>query len=113
MNRDQIMASEKLSDMEKLKLIFDMDKDRLHQYFPSLYYTILAVLDEHKKPDASGYFGVQPVKCVKCKDCAFYKPYPKPVEDFDGLCTVTQSQETDEDRYCSWGITQEELNKIN
>lgn len=113
MNRDQIMASAKLSDMEKLKLIFDMDKERLQLHFPSLYYTILAVLDEHKKPDASGYFGLQHAKCTERKDCAFYKPYPKPVEDFDGLCTVTQSQETDENRSCSWGITQEELNKIN
>lgn len=56
MNRNQIMASAKLSDMEKLKLIFDMDKDRLKSQFPDLYYTILAVLDEHKKPDASDYF---------------------------------------------------------
>lgn len=54
--KDKIMASAKLTDMEKLKQIFDIDKENLKKQFPELYYTILAVLDKEKKIDASGYF---------------------------------------------------------
>ena len=54
--KDKIMASAKLTDMEKLKQIFDIDKENLKKQFPELYYTILAVLDKEKKIDVSGYF---------------------------------------------------------
>lgn len=54
--KDRIIASAKLSDMEKLKQIFDIDKAKLKKDFPQLYYAILAVLDKEKEPDASGYF---------------------------------------------------------
>lgn len=54
--KDKIMANAKLTDMEKLKQIFDIDKENLKKQFPELYYTILAVLDKEKKADASGYF---------------------------------------------------------
>ena len=54
--KDKIMASAKLTDMEKLKQIFDIDKENLKKQFPELYYTILAVLDKEKKIDAGGYF---------------------------------------------------------
>lgn len=54
--KDKIMASAKLTDMEKLKQIFDIDKENLKKQFPELYYAILAVLDKEKKIDASGYF---------------------------------------------------------
>ena len=54
--KDKIMASATMTDMEKLKQIFDIDKENLKRQFPELYYTILAVLDNDKKPDASGYF---------------------------------------------------------
>lgn len=37
----------------------------------------------------------------KCKTCTFYKPYDKPVEDFDGMCTA-HNRETDEEEYCSY-----------
>ena len=39
---------------------------------------------------------------VRCKDCKHYKPYVKPVEDFDGECIVREC-ETDENEFCSYG----------
>lgn len=42
------------------------------------------------------------VEVVRCKDCTYYQPYPKPVEDFDGRCTVCRG-ETDENEFCSRG----------
>lgn len=54
--KDKIMTSATMTDMEKLKKIFDIDKENLKKQFPELYYAILAVLDNEKKPDASGYF---------------------------------------------------------
>ena len=54
--KDKIIASAKLTDMEKMKQIFDIDKENLKKQFPELYYAILAVLDNEKKIDASGYF---------------------------------------------------------
>lgn len=42
------------------------------------------------------------VEVVRCKDCKHYKPYDKPVEDFDGKCTVREC-ETDENEFCSYG----------
>lgn len=50
------MTNAKLTDMEKLQKVFDIDKGNLKKQFPQLYYTILAVLDKEKRPDASGYF---------------------------------------------------------
>ena len=44
--------------------------------------------------------GIVPV--VKCKDCKYYKPYVKPVEDFDGEC-IARECETDENEFCSYG----------
>lgn len=54
--KQNIMANNKLTDMEKLKKVFDISKDSLKEYDSQLYYAILAVLDKKKKPDASGYF---------------------------------------------------------
>lgn len=54
--KNQILASSKLTDMEKLSKVFDLSKDSLKKQDPQLYYAILAVLDKEKKPDASGYF---------------------------------------------------------
>lgn len=54
--KDKIMASATMTDMEKLKKIFDIDKENLKKQFPELYYAILAVLYSEKKSDASGYF---------------------------------------------------------
>jgi hypothetical protein len=54
--KDMIMANAKLTDMEKLQTVFDIDKENLKKQFPQLYYAILAVLDKEKKIDASGYF---------------------------------------------------------
>lgn len=42
------------------------------------------------------------VEVVRCKDCKHYKPYAKPVEDFDGECIVREC-ETDENEFCSYG----------
>ena len=41
------------------------------------------------------------IKSVKCKDCRYFIPYEKPVEDFDGRCFVREC-ETDEEEYCSY-----------
>ena len=54
--KNAIMSNSKLSDMEKLQKIFDIEKEKLKKQFPELYYATLAVLDQGKKPDASGYF---------------------------------------------------------
>ena len=54
--KNSIMANGKLTDMEKLKQIFNIDKENLKKQYPQLYYAILAVLDKEKKIDASGYF---------------------------------------------------------
>ena len=45
---------------------------------------------------------VDAVEVVRCKDCENYKPYKKPVEDFDGCCIVREC-ETDENDFCSYG----------
>ena len=42
------------------------------------------------------------VKVVRCKDCKYYKPYNKLVEDFEGECIVREC-ETDETEFCSYG----------
>ena len=44
--------------------------------------------------------GIIPV--VNCNDCKYYKPYVKPVEDFDGEC-IARECETDENEFCSYG----------
>lgn len=45
---------------------------------------------------------VDAVPVVRCRDCKWFKPYQKPVEDFDGRCVV-HMYETDEEEYCSIG----------
>jgi hypothetical protein len=42
------------------------------------------------------------VEVVRCKDCKFYEPYKKPVEDFDGEC-IARDCETDETDFCNYG----------
>ena len=42
------------------------------------------------------------IKPVKCKNCHWYTPYEKPVEDFDGFCGAWE-RETDEEEFCSYG----------
>ena len=38
---------------------------------------------------------------IKCKNCHYFVPYEKPVEDFDGRC-FARGCETDEEEYCSY-----------
>lgn len=54
--KDMIMSDAKMSDMEKLRDVFSIDKEKLKKQFPQLYYAIMAVLDKEKKPDTSSYF---------------------------------------------------------
>lgn len=54
--KSKILNDRNLSDMEKLRLIFDIEKNELRERDVFLYYAILAVLDKDKKPDASNYF---------------------------------------------------------
>ena len=46
--------------------------------------------------------GADVAPIVRCKDCIHYEPYRKPVEDFDGRCSV-KGHETDEMEFCSYG----------
>ena len=45
---------------------------------------------------------VDAVEVVRCRECKWFKPYQKPVEDFDGRCVVHMC-ETDEPEFCSIG----------
>ena len=54
--KDLIIKDKYMTDMEKLIEIFNIDKIELKKQFPELYYTILAVIDKEKKPDATNYF---------------------------------------------------------
>lgn len=56
--KQSILMDSTLTDMEKLKKVFDISKDSLREYDSQLYYAILAVLDKEKSLDASGYFGI-------------------------------------------------------
>lgn len=49
------------------------------------------------------------VEVVRCKDCKEFKPYKKPVEDFDGRCRLNIGicGEVDEDFYCQFGERKE------
>lgn len=50
------LKSDFLTNKEKLKMIFDIDKETLKKQFPELYYCILAVLDEDKISTPVDYF---------------------------------------------------------
>ena len=57
--------------------------------------------------DGNFYEGLHPchldlAPVVRCKDCVNYKPYAKPVEDFDGFCEIREG-ETDDYEFCSYG----------
>lgn len=54
--KEMIMSDAKMTDMEKLRDVFSIDKEKLKGQFPQLYYAILAVLDKEKKPDSTLYF---------------------------------------------------------
>lgn len=54
--KQRILNDFRLTDMEKLREIFNISKDSLKENDVFLYYAILAVLDKEKKIDASGYF---------------------------------------------------------
>ena len=43
-----ILSNSNLSDMEKLRKVFDISKESLKQNDSQLYYAILAVLDNEK-----------------------------------------------------------------
>lgn len=45
-----VLGTDNLTDMEKLSLIFDKTKDSMKERYPDLYYAILGVLDNAKKP---------------------------------------------------------------
>lgn len=47
------------------------------------------------------------VEVTRCKDCKFYRPYNKPVEDFDGRCFAREC-ETDEYDFCNYGEKMDE-----
>ena len=57
--KQRILSNSKLTDMEKLKEIFDISKEALKAQDTELYYAILAVLDNEKKPDESAYFNTE------------------------------------------------------
>lgn len=47
------------------------------------------------------------VEVTRCRYCKFYRPYNKPVEDFDGRC-FARNCETDEYDFCSYGAKMDE-----
>lgn len=47
--KEEIMRNGTLSDMQKLKNVFDISKDQLKKNDPQLYYAILGVLDYTKR----------------------------------------------------------------
>ena len=57
--KNAVMSSATMTDMEKLNEIFSINKEDVKKQFPQLYYAILAVLDNKKKIDATGYFNCQ------------------------------------------------------
>jgi len=78
---------------------------------------------EYEFPTASGAFDefvtkiipniinnaptIDAVPVVRCKDCQSFRPYPKPVEDFDGFC-IQRGCETDEKEFCSYPVNKRE-----
>lgn len=46
--KQRILADVKLSDMEKLRMVFNVSKESLKENDSQLYYAILAVLDKEK-----------------------------------------------------------------
>ena len=54
--KQRIMADAKLSDIEKLREVFNISKNSLKGSDPQLYYAILGVLDKFKQPDTNEYF---------------------------------------------------------
>lgn len=62
--KQHILLDSRLNDMQKLKHVFDLSKDKLKKNDPRLYYAILAVLHSAKCMKCagmittpSGYFG--------------------------------------------------------
>lgn len=55
-HENAIMSCGAMTDMEKLRGVFSLNKEDVKKRFPQLYYAILAVLDSEKKPDANNYF---------------------------------------------------------
>lgn len=51
-----VLSNGTMSDIEKLKNIFELRKNDIRNYDVNLYYAILGVLDSNKKPDPGNYF---------------------------------------------------------
>lgn len=49
--KQNILMNNKLSDTQKLRLVFDISKNSLKEYDSQLYYAILAVLDNAKSKE--------------------------------------------------------------
>ena len=54
--KDVVMRNSTMTDMEKLCDVFSVDKEKVKKQFPQLYYAILAVIDNEKKPMPTSYF---------------------------------------------------------
>lgn len=52
------------------------------------------------------------VEVTRCKYCKFYRPYNKPVEDFDGRC-FARGCETDDNDFCSYGERRKDDGEIH
>lgn len=52
------------------------------------------------------------VEVTRCKYCKFYRPYNKPVEDFDGRC-FARNCETDDNDFCSYGERRKDDGEIH
>ena len=56
--KDSVLCDSKLTDMEKLENIFELDKENIRKNDVRLFYAILGVLDANKKsrPISNEYF---------------------------------------------------------
>lgn len=70
--KDAVLCDSRLSDMEKLSLVFSVSKESLKSRDASLYYAILAVLDKAKSPmifpfcDMEKLLGVKMMQRFSC-----------------------------------------------
>lgn len=79
--------------------------------YKELYHWAKHMLDKYQDEIVPGLREqlAKRVEVVHCRECTWFKPYQKPVEDFDGRCVVHMC-ETDEEEYCSCGKRRDDGN---
>lgn len=88
---DAVMRDSKLTDLEKLMLVFGVHKESLRDSYPQLYYCILAVLDEAKKPMIFPYCDLTKLLGVKVMQRFTCGPYYYRLNDTPDMHLQTKS----------------------